>query len=59
MTSANHNPDNFVRVFSQYVWAIIQFLIWSILGFAGIAATYVAVRIVLVVVKAIFNALGI
>ncbi len=59
MNPSNHNPENFVRVFSQYVRAIIRFLIWSILGFAGIAATYVAVRIVLVAVKAIFNALGI
>ena len=58
MTS-NHNPENFARVFAQYVRTIVQLLIWATIGFVCIAATYVAARTVLVAAKAILQALGI
>ena len=59
MAPINHNPENFSRVFAQYVKAIIQLLVWATIGFAFMGATYVAARAVWVAVKAILNALGI
>ena len=59
MNPSNHNPENFVRIFGQYVKAIVQFLIWIIIGFSAIATAYVTARVVLVAVKAIFTALGV
>jgi len=58
MTS-NHNPENFVRIFAQYVRTIVQFLIWSTIGFTALAATYVAARVVWVAARTILRALGI
>ena len=59
MTPINHNPENFSRIFAQYVRAIIQLLVWATIGFAFFAATYVAARAVWVAAKAVLNALGI
>ena len=59
MTFANHNPEDFVRIFAHYVRATVRFLIWGVIGFTSIAAAYVAARVVLVAIKAIFSALGI
>jgi hypothetical protein len=53
------NPENFARVFSQYVRALVQLLIWATIGFVSIAGAYVAARTAWVAVKVVLRALGI
>lgn len=55
----NINPENFARVFSQYVRAIVQFVIWAIIGLTAIAGGYVGIRALLVGVRIVLRALGI
>ena len=57
--TANHNPQNFVRVFVHYVRAMVEFLVWGTIGFVAITAAYVAARVVWVAAKTILQALGI
>jgi hypothetical protein len=38
----NIDPENIARIFSLYVRAIVQILFWATIGFAAIAAAYVA-----------------
>ena len=59
MMPPNYNLEDFARTFSQGIRAIIHILIWVTIGFASIAATYVAARTVWVAVKTILQALGI
>jgi hypothetical protein len=59
MNPLNHNPEDFARIFSQYVRAIVQFVISAIIGMAVIAAGYVSIRAILVGVKIVLKALGI
>ena len=55
----NRNPEYIARIFSQFVRALIQFLIWATLGLASVAAAYLAVRAILVAVRMGLKALGI
>ena len=55
----NRNPENLARIFSQYVRAIVQFIVWAIIGLAAIAAGYVSLRAILVAVRIVLTALGI
>jgi len=55
----NNNLQSFIRIFSQFVWNMVYFLIWATIGLASLAATYVAVRTLLVAVGLILRALGI
>ncbi len=59
MIPPNYNLEDFARTFSQCIRAIVHILIWATIGFASIAATYVAARAVLIAVKTILQALGI
>ena len=53
------NPANIARVFSQYIRAIVHFIIWALIGLAAIAAGYVGIRAILVAVRFVLDALGI
>ena len=55
----NNNLQNFTRIFSQFVLNMVYFLIWATIGLASLAATYVAVRALLVAVGYTLRALGI
>ena len=55
----NNNLQNFTRIFSQFVLNMVYFLIWATIGLASLAATYVAIRALLVAVGHILRALGI
>ena len=59
MMSSNQKLQDFARAFSEFVRSTIQILVWGTIGFVAIAATYVGVRIVLVVVRTILHSLGI
>lgn len=59
MMPSSQNLQNFARAFSEFVKSTIQILIWAVIGFAAISATYVGARIVLVAVKTILRSLGI
>lgn len=59
MMPSNQNLQNFARAFSEFVRALVQFLIWATIGFVAIAATYVGARIVLVAAKTVLRSLGI
>ena len=59
MIPSNRDPLNFARIFSQYIRAIVQFIIWAVIGLAAIAAGYVGVRAILVAVRIVLRALGI
>jgi hypothetical protein len=54
----NRNPENLARLFSQYVRAIVQFIVWALIGLATIATGYVGVRAILVGVRTVLRALG-
>lgn len=59
MMLSGQNLQSFARAFSEFVKSTIQILIWAVIGFAAISATYVGARIVLVAVKTILRSLGI
>lgn len=59
MMPSSQNLRDFARAFSEFVRSTVQILIWAIIGFAAIAATYVGARIVLVAVKTVLRSLGI
>jgi len=59
MNPSNHNPENFSRIFSQYVRALVQFLISATIGLTAVAGAYIALRAVLVGVNIVLRALGI
>jgi len=59
MNPSNRNPENFSRIFSQYVRALVQFLIWATIGLTSVAGAYIALRAVLVGVNTVLRALGI
>ena len=46
-------------VFTNCIKALVQFLIWLVVGLASLAGAYAAIRIILVGVKLILNAFGI
>ena len=55
----NNNLQNFVRIFSQFVWNMVYFLIWATIGLASLAATYVAARTIIVAAQHVLRAIGI
>jgi len=55
----NNNLQNFTRIFSHFVWNMVYFLVWIIIGLASLAATYVAVRIIVVAAQHVLRAIGI
>jgi len=55
----NRDPENFARLFSQYVRAIVWTLMWAIIAMATIAASYVAVRGIWVAARFVSKAIGI
>ena len=59
MMPSSQNLRDFARAFSDFVRSTIQILIWAIIGFAAIAATYVGARIVWVAAKTILQSIGI
>jgi hypothetical protein len=54
----NINPDDIARTFSQYVRAIVRILVWSIIAVISVAATYLAMRILWIVVLMVLHAIG-
>ncbi len=48
-----------VAVFTNCIKALVQFLIWLVVGLASLAGAYTAIRVILVGVKLILNAFGI
>ena len=46
-------------IFTNCIKALVQFLIWLVVGIASLAGAYAAIRIMLVGVKLILNAFGI
>ena len=59
MMPSNQNLQNFAHAFSGFVKSTIQILVWAVIGFAAIAATYVGARIILVATKTVLQSLGI
>jgi len=59
MMQSSQNLRDYARAFSEFVRALVQFLIWATIGFVAIAATYVGARIVWVAAKTILQSLGI
>jgi len=55
----NQDPQNFARIFSQYVKAIVWTLLWVIIALVSLAGGYVAVRGIWIAVKIVLKALGI
>lgn len=55
----NQDPQNFARIFSHYVKAIVWILIWAIIALASLAGAYVAIRGIWIAVKLILKAVGI
>ena len=60
-TNSNHEDKakGFTNTYTAWIKAIIQLLIWSLIGLAVLAASYVGIRGILVAVKVVLNALGI
>lgn len=54
----NVNPDDIARTFSLYVKAVVRILVWSTVGAASLAGTYVAMRILWVTIQTVLRALG-
>ena len=59
MTPSSQNLQNFARAFSEFVKSTVRILIWATIGFAGLAATYVGCKIILVMAKTVLRSLGI
>ena len=59
MASPNTNPEHIARTFSQYVKAVVQILVWAVIGLASLAAAYVTIRALWIAVQMILQALGI
>jgi hypothetical protein len=59
MMPLNQNLQLFARAFSDLVKSTVTILIWSTIGFAGLAATYVGFKIILVMAKTVLRSLGI
>jgi len=53
------DPEQWARLFAQYVRAIVSIVFWATIGLASLAAGYAGVRAVLVAVRTIFKALGV
>jgi hypothetical protein len=54
----NINPDDLARTFSQYVRAVVRILVWSTIAVISVAATYLAMRILWIVVQMVLRAVG-
>lgn len=59
MASPNANPEYIARTFSQYVKAVVQILVWAVIGLTSLAAAYVTIRALWIAVQMILQALGI
>ena len=51
--------QQFTNTFTDCIKAIVQLLLWLLIGFASLSAAYIGVRAVLFVVKAMLNVVGI
>ena len=49
----------YAAVFTNCIKALVQFLLWLIVGLAALAGAYASVRVILVAVRLILNAFGI
>lgn len=56
---STQNLQNFARAFSDFVRSIVYILIWATIGFAGLAASYVGFKVILVMAKTVLRSLGI
>jgi len=55
----NRNPQFLAQIFTQYIRAIVQILIWAVIGLASLAGAYVAVRAIWLGVGFVLKAIGI
>jgi hypothetical protein len=58
-SNPTRNPQELARTFARYVKALVLFVAWGIVGLVSVAGAYLAVRVVLVAVRLVLNALGI
>jgi hypothetical protein len=59
MIPSNRDPLEFVHAFSRCVRAMVEFIVWAIIGLIAIAGGYLSVRALLVAIKIVLKALGI
>ena len=55
----NQDPQIYTSIFTQYVKALVRFLLWGTIALASLAGTYVAIRGILIAVKIVLKALGV
>ena len=59
MPQFNHNPQFLAQIFTLYVRAIVQILIWAVIGLASLVGAYVAVRAIWLGAGFVLKAIGI
>lgn len=57
MSPFNQNPEQIAQVFSRYIKTLVQILVWTTVGLASVAATYIAVTSIWMGVRYILRAI--